>query len=63
MILTLFSTQIQDLPNAMNHTEMTEQLGLRSIRNHAWHIQSTCATIGDGLYEGLDWLSNQMRKL
>ena len=21
------------------------------------YIQSTCATAGDGLYEGLDWLS------
>ncbi|KAI6240878.1 hypothetical protein M3Y99_00395900 [Aphelenchoides fujianensis] len=25
------------------------------------YIQSTCATSGDGLYEGLDWLSNQLK--
>ncbi|PWA36869.1 ADP-ribosylation factor 2-B [Artemisia annua] len=24
------------------------------------HIQSTCATSGEGLYEGLDWLSNSI---
>ena len=24
-------------------------------------IQATCATNGDGLYEGLDWLSNQLK--
>jgi len=22
-----------------------------------WHIQSTCAITGKGLYEGLDWLA------
>ena len=24
-------------------------------------FQATCATSGDGLYEGLDWLSNQLK--
>ena len=28
-----------------------------------WHAQATCATSGDGLYEGLDWLSAEMSKL
>jgi len=48
----------QDLPNAMSVAELTDKLGLHSIRNRKWYIQSTCATSGDGLYEGLDWLSN-----
>ena len=26
------------------------------------YIQSTCATSGDGLYEGLEWLSTSLRK-
>merc|ERR1711915_467817 len=52
----------QDLPNAMQAAEMTEKLGLHSIKQHRWYIQSTCATNGDGLYEGLDWLSNELRK-
>ena len=26
------------------------------------YIQATCATTGDGLYEGLDWLSNTLKK-
>lgn len=25
-----------------------------------WYIQATCATQGNGLYEGLDWLSNEL---
>ena len=27
-----------------------------------WYIQATCATKGEGLYEGLDWLSNELAK-
>merc|ERR1712187_719755 len=30
---------------------------LPDLRNRPWFIQSTCATAGDGLYEGLDWMS------
>merc|ERR1712006_346 len=52
----------QDLPNAMSVNEVTEKLGLNQLRNRQWYIQSTCATTGDGLYEGLDWLSNTLNK-
>jgi len=48
----------QDLPNAMSVAEVTDKLGLHQLRSRKWYIQSTCATSGDGLYEGLDWLSN-----
>ncbi len=51
----------QDLPNAMNAAEITDKLGLHSLRHRNWYIQATCATSGDGLYEGLDWLSNQLK--
>ena len=51
----------QDLPNAMNAAEITDKLGLHSLRNRNWYIQATCATSGDGLYEGLDWLSQQLK--
>jgi len=50
----------QDLPNAMPAAEMTEKLGLHSMRNRKWFIQSACATTGDGLYEGLDWMSRTL---
>ena len=53
----------QDLPNAMNAAEITDKLGLHSWRNRNWYIQATCATSGDGLYEGLDWLSNQLKNM
>ena len=59
-VLLLFANK-QDLPNAMNAAEITDKLGLHSLRHRNWYIQATCATSGDGLYEGLDWLSNQLR--
>jgi len=51
----------QDLPNAMSVNEVTSRLGLNQIRNRQWYIQATCATTGDGLYEGLDWLSDTLK--
>ena len=50
----------QDLPNAMSVAEVTDKLGLHALRNRKWYIQSCCATSGDGLFEGLDWLSNAL---
>merc|ERR1712086_490770 len=50
----------QDLPNAMPAAEVTDKLGLSDMRNRQWFIQSACATTGDGLYEGLDWLSRTL---
>jgi len=51
----------QDLPNAMSVAELTDKLGLHSLKRK-WFIQAACATTGDGLYEGLDWLSNSLSR-
>jgi ADP-ribosylation factor protein 1 len=51
----------QDLPNAMSVAQVTDKLNLHSLRSRQWYIQATCATSGDGLYEGLDWLSQALK--
>lgn len=51
----------QDLPNAMNATELTDKLGLHTLRQRHWYIQAACAPSGDGLYEGLEWLSTSLK--
>mmetsp|Transcript_14712 Transcript_14712/g.16335 ORF Transcript_14712/g.16335 Transcript_14712/m.16335 type:complete len:180 (+) Transcript_14712:91-630(+) len=51
----------QDLPNAMSVAEVTDKLGLHALRSRQWYIQATCATSGDGLYEGLDWLAQALK--
>lgn len=60
-VLLVFANK-QDLPNAMSASELTDKLGLQNLRNRRWYIQATCAVQGDGLYEGLDWLSNELAK-
>ncbi|CUS23096.1 LAQU0S08e02036g1_1 [Lachancea quebecensis] len=59
-VLLVFANK-QDLPEAMSAAEITEKLGLHSIRQRPWFIQATCATSGEGLYEGLEWLSNNLK--
>ncbi|KAL3687208.1 hypothetical protein R1sor_013517 [Riccia sorocarpa] len=50
-----------DLPQAMNVAEITDKLQLTSLRQTSWYIQSCCATSGQGLYEGLDWLGRALQ--
>ncbi len=60
-VLLVFANK-QDLPHAMTVAEVADKLGLHGLRQRKWYIQSACATTGDGLYEGLDWLSNTLSK-
>jgi len=50
----------QDLPNAMTAAEVMQKLNLYDLRDRQWFLQSACATTGDGLLEGLDWLSRTL---
>merc|ERR1712228_252583 len=50
----------QDLPNAKSENEMAEILELDSIKQN-YHIQGTIAHTAEGLFEGLDWLSESFQ--
>jgi len=50
----------QDLPGALSPKEIAGQLELHKL-NTDWHIQGSTAVNGDGLYEGLDALSNMLK--
>ena len=82
-LLLVFANK-QDLPNAMNASEITDKLGLQGLRQRTWYIQvrpfsrhsdcrapvthflglpqAACATSGDGLYVGLEWLSANIKR-
>mmetsp|Transcript_79870 Transcript_79870/g.117023 ORF Transcript_79870/g.117023 Transcript_79870/m.117023 type:complete len:182 (-) Transcript_79870:99-644(-) len=47
----------QDLPGALTAAQVSEALGLAGIKNREWSIFQTSATKGEGITEGLDWLS------
>jgi small GTP-binding protein len=50
----------QDLPNALPVADLTQELGLPAMTNRKWFVQACCATNGTGLYEGLDWLTENL---
>lgn len=51
----------QDLPGALSDAKVAEGLGLTSIKSRQWAIFKTSAIKGEGLFEGLDWLSNILK--
>eukprot|EP00002_Diphylleia_rotans_P004079 TRINITY_DN12931_c0_g1_i1.p1 TRINITY_DN12931_c0_g1~~TRINITY_DN12931_c0_g1_i1.p1 ORF type:complete len:181 (+),score=41.65 TRINITY_DN12931_c0_g1_i1:47-589(+) len=60
-ILLVFANK-QDLPDAMKLDEVARALKLDNYKGRTWYIQASCAANGDGLYEGLDWLSATLAK-
>jgi ADP-ribosylation factor protein 1 len=52
----------QDLPDAMNNSECIDKLQLHKLttQGRKWFAQPAVARTGDGLYEGLDWLSSEI---
>ena len=43
---------------AMKPQEVQESLHMTKLRDRQWYVQPSCATSGDGLYEGLTWLTS-----
>ncbi|XP_029118597.1 ADP-ribosylation factor 1 isoform X1 [Elaeis guineensis] len=58
---TLVGMTVKDLPGALDDAAITEALELHKIKNRQWSIFKTSAIKGEGLFEGLDWLSNTLK--
>jgi small GTP-binding protein len=50
----------QDLPHSMNGAQVVDALELHKMKRN-WFVQPCTALTGDGIYEGLDWLSKQLK--
>ena len=50
----------QDLKDAMSTADLTTALALDSVKHHDWHIQACCALTGEGLSDGLEWISQRV---
>jgi Arf/Sar family protein len=61
-VILVFANK-QDLPKALAPAEIVQALGLQQLKNRKWHVQGAIATRGEGLYEGLDWLSVTLKEL
>lgn len=55
-IILIFANK-QDLKGALTPEEIPDKLGLNRIRDRNWYVQPCVASTGDGLMEGLTWLS------
>jgi ADP-ribosylation factor protein 1 len=52
----------QDLPKAAEPKVVADKMDMHKLKGREWHVQGCNATTGDGLYEGLDWLSTTLSK-
>jgi len=52
----------QDLPTASEPQEVSELMNLTTIRDHEWHLQPCSAITGEGLPQGLDWLTDKLTR-
>ncbi|CAH1788425.1 unnamed protein product [Owenia fusiformis] len=52
----------QDIKGCMSPAEISQQLNLTSIKDHGHHIQACCGLTGEGLYLGLEWIANQLKR-
>ncbi|XP_074690467.1 ADP-ribosylation factor-like protein 5B isoform X2 [Strix aluco] len=50
----------QDMKGCMTAAEISTYLTLSSIKDHPWHIQSCCALTGEGLCQGLEWMTSRI---
>ena len=50
----------QDLPGAKTINDIIQDYELDKIKNHSWQIQPCSALRGEGLIDGLKWLSEQL---
>ncbi|QRV76404.1 ADP-ribosylation factor family [Ceratobasidium sp. AG-Ba] len=53
----------QDMPGSLKPGEISDRLGLAGAeKSREWSVRGSCATKGEGLEEGLDWLVATIQK-
>ena len=62
LALVLAFAYTHDRQEAMSAAEISKQFNLTTIKNHSWHIQGCCALTGEGLYEGMEWLTESINQ-
>ncbi|TRX93486.1 hypothetical protein FHL15_005761 [Xylaria flabelliformis] len=59
--LTCAELRSLTIVKAMKPQEVTEALQLSKLKDKIWYVVPSCATTGEGLLEGLAWLSNNVK--
>ncbi|XP_066571138.1 ADP-ribosylation factor-like protein 6 isoform X2 [Amia ocellicauda] len=59
----LFFANKMDLEESLSSVQVSQMMGLDSIKDKPWHICASNALTGDGLKEGVDWLQDRIRSI
>ncbi|KAG0159459.1 hypothetical protein PDIDSM_6981 [Penicillium digitatum] len=59
-LLLVFANK-QDVAGHLSPEEITEQLHLTKLKDKLWYVTPSVATDGTGIFEGLAWLSNNVK--
>ena len=72
LVILILTFCVSSLAAQLSINEVCKELNLGNSADHPdvmkekgginWFIQGVCATTGDGLYEGLDWIHQKMKK-
>lgn len=58
----LFFANKMDCKDALRSVKIASALGLDKIMDKPWHIATSNAITGEGLQEGVEWLTQQIRE-
>ncbi|KAK3625009.1 ADP-ribosylation factor, Arf Arf6 [Elasticomyces elasticus] len=60
-LLLVFANK-QDIRGAMTPKQVSDELELdKTAKGHTWKVEPSCATTGEGIFEGLAWLSSNVK--
>nr|XP_009861298.1 LOW QUALITY PROTEIN: ADP-ribosylation factor-like protein 6 [Ciona intestinalis] len=57
----LFFANKMDVQNSLSAVKCSQLLGLENIKEKPWHICASNAKTGEGLSDGMHWLSDQLQ--
>ena len=60
--LLIFANKM-DLNNALSPVECMQLLNLEALQDNPWHIAASNASTGDGVDDGMKWLSDAIQNL
>ena len=50
------------MPRAASASEVTEALDLHKMSELQWFVRARCATSGEGIVDGLEWLAQRVKE-
>ncbi|XP_033636008.1 ADP-ribosylation factor-like protein 6 [Asterias rubens] len=58
----LFFANKMDLRESLSSVQCTKHLELEHIKDKPWHICASNALTGEGLHEGIEWLTDKLKR-